>query len=190
MRPEMGNAVAGTAGGVIRGGDGPRPPAPTGAVHSADIEYVMGNLAGNPVFAWTPDDHTVSETFQSFVANFVKTGNPNGARPAEVARRDRPGASAGDADRRGVEGRARHDACAVPAARRDLREEVAAARPAGSTVHYLMASPLARGLFHRAVVEGGGSSVGLAGRHGAADAGRRRRRYRAVRVNSLSQSKI
>jgi para-nitrobenzyl esterase len=78
MRPEMGNAVAGTAGGVIRGGDGPRPPAPTGAVHSADIEYVMGNLASNPVFAWTPDDYTVSETFQSFIANFVKTGNPNG----------------------------------------------------------------------------------------------------------------
>jgi para-nitrobenzyl esterase len=78
MRPEMGNAVAGTAGGVIRGGDGPRPPAPTGAVHSADIEYAMGNLAGNATFAWTPADHKVSETFQSFVANFVKTGNPNG----------------------------------------------------------------------------------------------------------------
>jgi para-nitrobenzyl esterase len=78
MRPEMGNAVAGTAGGVIRGGDGPRPPAPTGAVHSADIEYAMGNLTGNATFAWTPADHKVSETFQSFVANFVKTGNPNG----------------------------------------------------------------------------------------------------------------
>ena len=78
MRPEMGNAVAGTAGGVIRGGEGPRPPAPTGAVHSADIEYVMGNLGSNTVFAWTADDHKVSETFQSYVANFVKTGNPNG----------------------------------------------------------------------------------------------------------------
>ena len=79
MRPEMGNAVAGTAGGVIRGGDGPRPPAPTGAVHSADIEYLMGNLAGNTTFAWTADDHNVSETFQSFVAHFVMTGNPNGS---------------------------------------------------------------------------------------------------------------
>ena len=38
----------------------------------------MGNLAGNATFAWTPADHKVSETFQSFVANFVKTGNPNG----------------------------------------------------------------------------------------------------------------
>jgi para-nitrobenzyl esterase len=78
MRPEMGNAIAGTAGGVMRGSDGPRPPAPAGAVHSAEIEYVMGNLGTNAVFAWTPDDRTVSETFQSFVAQFVKTGNPNG----------------------------------------------------------------------------------------------------------------
>jgi para-nitrobenzyl esterase len=77
MRPEMGNAIAGTAGGVIRGGEGARPAAPAGAVHSAEIEYVMGNLATNTVFAWTPDDYKVSETFQSFVANFVKTGNPN-----------------------------------------------------------------------------------------------------------------
>ncbi len=79
MRPEMGNSVAGAAGGVIRGGDGPRPAAPTGAVHSAEIEYLLGTLSTNTVFAWTPDDHKVSETFQSFVANFVKTGNPNGA---------------------------------------------------------------------------------------------------------------
>jgi para-nitrobenzyl esterase len=31
------------------------------------------------VYAWTPDDHKVSETFQGYIANFVKTGDPNGA---------------------------------------------------------------------------------------------------------------
>jgi para-nitrobenzyl esterase len=49
-----------------------------GAAHSAEIEYAMGNLATNDVYAWTPDDHRISETFQGFFANFVKTGSPNG----------------------------------------------------------------------------------------------------------------
>jgi para-nitrobenzyl esterase len=49
-----------------------------GAVHSAEIEYAMGNLATNTVYAWTPDDHRISEVMQAFFANFVKTGNPNG----------------------------------------------------------------------------------------------------------------
>jgi para-nitrobenzyl esterase len=39
----------------------------------------MGNLASNKAYAWTPDDEKVSQTFQGFFANFVKTGNPNGA---------------------------------------------------------------------------------------------------------------
>jgi para-nitrobenzyl esterase len=65
----------------------PRPPAlnaapgsvtPRGAVHSAEIEYAMGNLPTNKVFAWTPDDLTVSETMQGYFTNFVKTGQPNG----------------------------------------------------------------------------------------------------------------
>ena len=80
MTAAMGNAVAGLAGGVMRGGDAPaaRPPAPRGAVHSAEIEYAMGNLASNTVYAWTPEDRKVSETFQAYFANFVKTGDPNG----------------------------------------------------------------------------------------------------------------
>jgi para-nitrobenzyl esterase len=78
MRPEMGNASAGLAGGVIRNA-GNTPPAPPakGAVHSAEIEYALGNLPGNTVFAWTPEDFKVSETMQSYFANFIKTGNPN-----------------------------------------------------------------------------------------------------------------
>jgi para-nitrobenzyl esterase len=80
MRPEVGNAVAGLAGGIVRDPDAkaPPPPPPRGAVHSADIEYAMGNLATNPVYAWTADDYAVSEMMQVCYANFVKTGDPNG----------------------------------------------------------------------------------------------------------------
>ncbi|HWT02702.1 MAG TPA: carboxylesterase family protein [Pyrinomonadaceae bacterium] len=79
MRQEMGNATAGLAGGVVRGQAGPPPPPARGAVHSAEIEYALGNLATNKVYAWTPDDYKVSEVMQSYFANFIKTGNPNGA---------------------------------------------------------------------------------------------------------------
>jgi para-nitrobenzyl esterase len=80
MTPEMGNATAGLAGGVIRGsGPGTPPPPARGAVHSAEIEYAMGNLATNKVYAWTPEDYQVSKIMQEYFANFVKTGNPNGA---------------------------------------------------------------------------------------------------------------
>ena len=80
MTPEMGDAAPGLAGGVVRGKDAQAmkvPPA-RGAVHSAEIEYAMGNLSTNKVYAWTPDDHKVSETMQQYFANFIKTGNPNG----------------------------------------------------------------------------------------------------------------
>ena len=80
MRPEMGNAQAGLAGGVVRNPQpnaNPRPPA-RGAVHSAEIEYAMGNLDSNKVYAWTPDDYKVSKVMQEYFANFIKTGNPNG----------------------------------------------------------------------------------------------------------------
>ncbi len=77
MNASMGNATAGLAGGVIRNsGAAPAPPA-RGAVHSAEIEYAMGNLGTNTVYAWTPDDYKVSDTFQAYFANFVKTGDPN-----------------------------------------------------------------------------------------------------------------
>jgi para-nitrobenzyl esterase len=80
MRPEMGDATPGLAGGVVRGAQAtanPRPPA-RGAVHSAEIEYAMGNLDSNRVYAWTPDDHQVSKVMQEYFANFIKTANPNG----------------------------------------------------------------------------------------------------------------
>lgn len=79
MRPEMGNATAGLAGGVVRGPSA-QPPAPParGAVHSAEIEYALGNLSTNNVYAWTPDDYKVSKLMQEFFANFIKRGDPNG----------------------------------------------------------------------------------------------------------------
>lgn len=81
MRPEMGDAVAGFAGGVISGpadAEAQRPPPPRGAVHSAEIEYAMGNLATNHVYAWTAEDERVSALMQACYVSFVATGDPNG----------------------------------------------------------------------------------------------------------------
>jgi para-nitrobenzyl esterase len=80
MTAEMGDAAPGLAGGVVKGNDAnaiKMPPA-RGAVHSAEIEYAMGNLPYNKVYAWTPEDYKVSEIMQGYFANFIKTGNPNG----------------------------------------------------------------------------------------------------------------
>ena len=70
-RPPLASAPSGGAAPAAR---------PTqGAVHSAEIEYALGNLPLNHAFAWTPDDHKVSATMQAYFENFIKTGNPNGA---------------------------------------------------------------------------------------------------------------
>jgi para-nitrobenzyl esterase len=79
MTPEMGDATAGLAGGVQRNTSGPKPPPAKGAVHSAEIEYAMGNLAYNKTYAWKAEDHQVSRTMQEYFANFVKKGDPNGS---------------------------------------------------------------------------------------------------------------
>jgi para-nitrobenzyl esterase len=55
-------------------GESPDP----GAVHSGEIEYALGNLPGNPVYAWTTADHAVSRTMEGYVLHFVEAGNPNG----------------------------------------------------------------------------------------------------------------
>jgi para-nitrobenzyl esterase len=78
MRPEMGNATAGLAGGVNRNPQEPPMPPPRGAAHSAEIEYAMGNLDSNKVYAWAADDYKVSKVMEEYFANFIKTGNPNG----------------------------------------------------------------------------------------------------------------
>jgi para-nitrobenzyl esterase len=50
-----------------------------GAVHSAEIQYAMGNLDLDPRYSWNAEDHKVSATMQSYFVNFIKSGNPNGA---------------------------------------------------------------------------------------------------------------
>ena len=49
-----------------------------GAVHSAEIEYAMGNLPTNRVYDWQPEDYRVSRIFSTYYLQFVRTGNPNG----------------------------------------------------------------------------------------------------------------
>ncbi|MYM66742.1 carboxylesterase family protein [Pseudoduganella sp. FT55W] len=54
-------------------------PGQEGANHSVEIEYALGNLNGNKVYAWTDEDRALSAQMQAYFANFIKTGNPNGA---------------------------------------------------------------------------------------------------------------
>ena len=80
MVPAMNGKVAGLAGGVQDNEkkNDPQMPKAAGAVHSADIEYAMGTLPTNRIYDWQPEDYVVSDVFQMYYANFVKTGNPNG----------------------------------------------------------------------------------------------------------------
>jgi para-nitrobenzyl esterase len=50
----------------------------TGAPHRSEIPYVFGNLDSDPRYGWTREDREVSRMFARYVAQFVKTGNPNG----------------------------------------------------------------------------------------------------------------
>ncbi|RZJ87857.1 MAG: carboxylesterase family protein [Chryseobacterium sp.] len=49
-----------------------------GAVHASDIEYALGNLSLNKNYKWEREDFETSKFFQSYLVNFIKTGNPNG----------------------------------------------------------------------------------------------------------------
>lgn len=82
MTAAMGNSAPGLAGGIVKG-DGTKKAAPkpaaVGAAHASEIEYAMGNLAGNKTYAWTKDDFKVSATMEDYFANFIKNYNPNGS---------------------------------------------------------------------------------------------------------------
>ena len=73
------NQTPGTAGGIVTNSGASATPRWRGAVHSAEIEYALGNLATNKHYAWEPADYKLSEVMESYFANFIKTGDPNGA---------------------------------------------------------------------------------------------------------------
>ena len=50
-----------------------------GAYHSAEIEYVFGQLDSKTDVIWRESDRKVSDMMQKYWSNFAKTGNPNGA---------------------------------------------------------------------------------------------------------------
>jgi para-nitrobenzyl esterase len=49
-----------------------------GAFHSADIEYVFGQLDSRPHVEWKPENRQLSEQMQKYWANFARSGDPNG----------------------------------------------------------------------------------------------------------------
>jgi len=48
------------------------------AFHSAEIEYVFGQLDSKSWVKWRPEDRTVSEQMQKYWSNFARSGDPNG----------------------------------------------------------------------------------------------------------------
>jgi len=50
-----------------------------GAYHSAEIEYVFGQLDSKTDVTWTQEDRNVSVMMQKHWSNFAKSGNPDGA---------------------------------------------------------------------------------------------------------------
>jgi para-nitrobenzyl esterase len=50
-----------------------------GAYHSAEIEYVFGQLDSKQGIPWRKDDRKVSELMQKYWVNFARSGDPNGA---------------------------------------------------------------------------------------------------------------
>ncbi|QQT33645.1 carboxylesterase family protein [Sphingobacterium multivorum] len=82
MQPAYRDAQTGLAGGISKKSAHEvkeKSPEPLpGAFHASDIEYLLGNLQSNDVFAWTEDDYKVSKLGQRYFVNFIKTGDPNG----------------------------------------------------------------------------------------------------------------
>jgi para-nitrobenzyl esterase len=50
-----------------------------GAYHSAEIEYVFGQLDSKTQVKWRGEDRRLSELMQKYWANFARSGDPNGA---------------------------------------------------------------------------------------------------------------
>jgi para-nitrobenzyl esterase len=84
MTASFANAKTGLAGGITKSDAKDAKPAvqapvSEGAPHAFEIEYAMGNLETNLVYAWTAEDKKISNTMLTYFSNFIKTGDPNGA---------------------------------------------------------------------------------------------------------------
>ena len=77
IRPPMVNQTP--AGRNLKKDNMAKATVPMGAPHASEIEYCMGNLDLSNKYGWTDEDYVVSETMHNYFANFIKTGNPNGA---------------------------------------------------------------------------------------------------------------
>jgi para-nitrobenzyl esterase len=51
---------------------------PRGAYHSAEIEYVFGQLDSKTDVTWRPEDRALSAIMQKYWTNFARRGDPNG----------------------------------------------------------------------------------------------------------------
>jgi para-nitrobenzyl esterase len=49
-----------------------------GAYHSAEIEYVFGQLDSKAGVKWSPETRALSAQMQKYWANFARSGDPNG----------------------------------------------------------------------------------------------------------------
>ncbi|KAJ5302199.1 carboxylesterase [Penicillium antarcticum] len=59
---------------------GSRPPGQTsGAYHESEINYVLNNLYATTELPWKAEDYEIAKRMNDYWANFIKTGNPNGA---------------------------------------------------------------------------------------------------------------
>jgi para-nitrobenzyl esterase len=55
------------------------PPAPELAYHSAEIEYVFGQLDSKSKVRWRRSDHELSGLMMHYWSNFARSGDPNGS---------------------------------------------------------------------------------------------------------------
>lgn len=49
-----------------------------GAFHTVDVRYVFGNLDRHSSYSFNAHEHQVSQIMMQYIANFARTGNPNG----------------------------------------------------------------------------------------------------------------
>jgi carboxylesterase type B len=49
-----------------------------GAFHTSDVPYSFGYLSPLRAKWWTPADRALAEMMSSYLANFARTGDPNG----------------------------------------------------------------------------------------------------------------